>query len=393
MGWLHHYTRLLTACSLLLITAGGLVTSTGSGLAVPDWPSTYGYFMFSFPLSNMVGGILYEHGHRLIASVVGMMTIGLAVWISWTDRRAWVRRLGWIALAAVVTQGLLGGITVLYFLPAPVSIGHAGLAQLFFALVVSLAVFTSPGWLREYDRDDGSRQAVADDAWLRGLALAAPAAIYLQILVGATMRHTGAGLAIPDVPLAFGRLIPPAWNAAIAVHFAHRVGAVVVASVLVALAATVLRRHHDRPELTRPVRLSLGVVAAQIVLGGWTVLSERQVAINTAHVAMGAVLLATAVVICLRIHRGRFAHRSSVTTLVEERTTGVGPTAPVASRAKSLAHIETPEAPGWPGAPGKTARQQSTEEQRLETGRTAGRLPSDVHDGLLASPASRGASS
>ena len=204
MRWLHRYTRLLAVASLLLITAGGLVTSTGSGLAVPDWPNTYGYFMFTFPLSSMVGGILYEHGHRLIASVVGLLTIGLAVWLARVEPRRWVHRLGCIALAAVIVQGGLGGITVLYFLPAPISISHAGLAQLFFVLIVSLAIVTSPGWHDHYRGraapGTGPRASAADPILAR-LAMILPVVIYVQILVGATMRHTGAGLAIPDVPL------------------------------------------------------------------------------------------------------------------------------------------------------------------------------------------------
>ena len=111
MRWLHRYNQVLSVASLILIAAGGLVTSTGSGLAVPDWPNTYGYFMLSFPLSNMKGGILYEHGHRLIASIVGLLTVGLAIGLSRLDGRRWVRRLGWFALAAVIAQGILGGIT------------------------------------------------------------------------------------------------------------------------------------------------------------------------------------------------------------------------------------------------------------------------------------------
>jgi len=141
--WLHRYTRLLALATLLLVAAGGMVTSTSSGLAVPDWPTTYGYTMFSFPLSKMVGGIFYEHGHRLIASAVGFLTIGLVVGLWRVEPRRWVRRLGVIALAAVVLQGVLGGLTVLNFLPPPISIGHAGLAQAFFGLTVSIALFTS----------------------------------------------------------------------------------------------------------------------------------------------------------------------------------------------------------------------------------------------------------
>lgn len=306
MLWLHRYNRLLAVSALLLIAAGGLVTSTGSGLAVPDWPNTYGYFMFSFPVSKMVGGILYEHGHRLIASMVGLMTIGLAVWTSRVEPRPWVRRLGWVALAAVILQGVLGGITVLYFLPAPVSITHAGLAEIFFVLIVSLAVFTSPGWLKRYERDDTATHRIVGDVALRRLAALTPAVVYAQILVGATMRHTGAGLAIPDFPLAFGRVIPPTWDAGIAVHFAHRVGAVIVVALVVALGAHILALHRARTELARPAILLLFVVAAQFSLGGWTVLSQRHVAVNTAHVATGALLLVTSVVLALRVHRERF---------------------------------------------------------------------------------------
>ena len=306
MYWLHRYNRLLAAATLVLITAGGLVTSTGSGLAVPDWPNTYGYFMFAFPWSGMVGGILYEHGHRLIASVVGMLTIGLAAWLAASEPRRWVRRLGWIALAAVVAQGLLGGITVLYFLPPPVSISHAGLAQLFFALVVSLAIFTSAGWLAHYYRTPDGERRIAGDRILRALVVALPAAVYVQVLIGAAMRHTGAGLAIPDFPLAFGRLIPPVWDAGIAIHFAHRVGAVIVTLAVLATAGHVLAHHGSRRELVRPAWLLIAAVLAQVTLGALTVLSARDVTLNTAHVATGALLFATAVVLGLRTHRDRF---------------------------------------------------------------------------------------
>ena len=314
MRWLHHYNRLLAVASLALITAGGLVTSTGSGLAVPDWPNTYGYFMFSFPLSQMVGGVLYEHGHRLIASTVGLLTIGLAVWLSQVEPRRWIRRLGWVVLVAVVTQGLLGGITVLYFLPPPVSIGHAGLAQVFFALVVSLAVFTSPGWRDHYSRNGSGAGAIANDSILRRLAVVTPVAVYLQILVGATMRHTGAGLAIPDFPLAFGGLVPPVWDAAIATHFTHRIGAVLLTCCVVAVAGHILAHHRSQRELVRPAVLLMTVVVAQFTLGAWTVLSEKHVAVNTAHVAVGALLFATSVVLALRVHRERFQDSQCLTS-------------------------------------------------------------------------------
>src|SRR5688572_21261207 len=149
---LHVFALLVVAATALLIFAGGLVTSTGSGLSVPDWPTTYGWFMLTFPLDKMVGGIFYEHTHRLIASGVGLLIIGLTAWLWRAEPRRWVRRLGYIALAAVITQGILGGITVLWFLPDAISIAHAGLAQLVFCLTISIALFTSPGWNRSYSR-------------------------------------------------------------------------------------------------------------------------------------------------------------------------------------------------------------------------------------------------
>src|SRR5829696_4675971 len=126
MIWLHRYAKLVAASTLLLIGAGGMVTSTGSGLSVPDWPNTYGWFMFSFPVDKWVGGIFYEHSHRLIASTVGFLILVLAFWLWKAEPRRWVRQLGYLALAAVITQGILGGITVLYYLPDAISIAHAG---------------------------------------------------------------------------------------------------------------------------------------------------------------------------------------------------------------------------------------------------------------------------
>ena len=307
MRWLHYYLRLLAAASLLLIAAGGLVTSTDSGLAVPDWPNTYGYFMFAFPFSKMVGGILYEHGHRLIASVVGLMTIGLALWACRVESRAWVRRLAWTALAAVVAQGLLGGITVIYLLPKPISISHAGLAQLFFALVVSLCIFTSPGWRASFGRPEP-----LDDPLLARLALAVPALVYVQILLGATMRHNDAGLAIPDFPLAFGRLLPPEWGFGISLHFAHRLGAVAVTVAAVALIGRVLSVHRHRTELARPAWLLGTVLLAQIGLGAWTVWSSLQPHINTAHVATGGLLWVVSVALALRVHRAWFGDAAAI---------------------------------------------------------------------------------
>lgn len=307
---LHLYALLVAAATAVLIFAGGLVTSTGSGLSVPDWPTTYGWFMFTFPLDKMVGGIFYEHTHRLIASTVGLLIIVLALWLWRAEPRRWVRRLGYIAAAAVVTQGILGGITVLWFLPDPVSIAHASLAQIVFCLTATISLLTSPGWKRAY-----GRAAAPLDAGARALqrvAGATAAVIYLQIVVGAIVRHTDAGLAIPDFPLAFGHLIPPQWDGRIAIHFAHRVGAILAACLATATAAHVLRRHAARRELVRPSVALLALVAIQIALGALTVLTARQHLINSLHVVTGGLVLVTSLVVALRAHRERFTSEDRV---------------------------------------------------------------------------------
>jgi cytochrome c oxidase assembly protein subunit 15 len=199
----------------------------------------------------------------------------------------------------VIVQGILGGITVLYLLPAPVSVGHAGLAQMFFCMTVALALFTSPGWR--------TARTPVDDPTLRLVAATTTALVYVQILLGATMRHIEAGMAIPDFPLAFGHLLPPAWNLGIAVHFAHRVGAVFVTGAIVALVGHVWYHHRARRELVRPATLLILLVAVQVTLGAYVIWSGLQPFINTAHVVNGALVLVTSLVLTLRSFRCRFA--------------------------------------------------------------------------------------
>src|SRR5574341_1254316 len=182
--WLHRYAVLTAAATFCLIIAGALVTSHEAGLAVPDWPLSYGQVM-----PPMVGNIFWEHGHRMVATFVGMLTIGLAVWLALKEQRRWVRRLGWAALGAVILQGVLGGITVLFLLPRPVSIAHASVAQLFFCLTVSLALFTSAGWQQEHPRRRESSQPS-----LRRLAAATTVAVFAQLILGAAYRHNAAGI-------------------------------------------------------------------------------------------------------------------------------------------------------------------------------------------------------
>jgi heme a synthase len=305
---LHLYALVVAASTAVLIFAGGLVTSTGSGLAVPDWPNSYGWFMFTFPLEHMVGGIFYEHGHRLIASTVGFLILVMAGVLWRVEARAWVRRLGFIALAAVITQGILGGITVLWFLPAPISIAHASLAQLVFCMTATIALATAPGWRRAYAASGG----VPDDATLRKVAIATTALVYLQIVMGATMRHTEAGLAIPDFPWAFGRWVPPQWTPQIAIHFAHRLGALAVSAMALATAGHILYHHRGRRALVRPAVLLVALVCVQVTLGALTVLSQKHYVINSLHVVTGGMVLVTSLVLTLRAHRGRFALTESL---------------------------------------------------------------------------------
>jgi heme a synthase len=291
--WLNRFIRLHVVFTFLLIIAGGLVTSTDSGLAVPDWPKSYGTWM-----PPMVGGILYEHGHRMIASFVGFLTIILAVWLYFAEPRRWVRRVGYFALLAVVAQGILGGITVLYFLPTPISVLHATIAQTFFCMIVSLALFTSPLWKTNL------KPEIEVDRQIRFLFLFTNIAIYIQLILGAWMRHSGAALAIPDFPLAFGRLVPEFASRQIAIHYAHRAWAVIVLFLALGSFYRVMRRYRNTA-LLAPAVLLIGLIFVQIGLGGWTVISKTAVPVATAHVAVGALILATSVVLTIRSYKVR----------------------------------------------------------------------------------------
>jgi cytochrome c oxidase assembly protein subunit 15 len=302
---------------VLLVLAGSLVTSTGSGLSVPDWPTSYGWNMFTFPPSKWVGGIFYEHGHRLIASGVGFLTIILMVWLWLSESRRWVRWLGAVALAAVITQGVLGGLTVLFFLPAAISTAHAALAEIFFCLVVSIALFTAPSWRAGIAAPPAppplERSVRTSDTGLRTIATATTALIFAQILMGATMRHTEAGLAIPDFPLMFGHLLPTHWDPKIAVHFAHRVGALVVVVSVITTWIQVQRRRAGHRDLTRPAALLVALVAIQVSLGAATVLSALNVWINSLHVVCGALVLATSLTVTLKSWRALFPDQGRMT--------------------------------------------------------------------------------
>jgi cytochrome c oxidase assembly protein subunit 15 len=327
---LNRFAVFTAAATFFLIVAGGLVTSTQSGLSVPDWPNTYGRFMFAFPLEDMVGGIFYEHSHRMIASVVGFLTVILAVWIWRRDERRWVRNLGAAALAAVIAQGVLGGITVLYLLPTPVSVAHATLAQTFFATVAALALFTSRWWI-----EHPPVSAPGPDASPASLAVAASAMVWIQLILGAVMRHSGAGLAVPDFPLAYGSIAPslspgalasytqtlidadirlaadgPVTASQVFIHLLHRYWGAATAVVLL---WTAHRLFWSSPALSRHRKIGLiiaGLTLLQVTLGAVTVLARKPVDVTTAHVATGALLLVVTVQGALHAYRTYGFNRS-----------------------------------------------------------------------------------
>lgn len=330
------------AATLVLICFGGLVTSHGAGLAVPDWPNTYGYNMFLFPVSRWVGGIFYEHTHRLVASAIGLLTVIQAVWVWRTVKVRWLRWLAVGAVAVVILQGVLGGLRVT-LLKDELGLVHGALAQSFFCLMVAMALFLTPGFWR-LDPGAGARLGVAEK-WL----WAAVALVFLQLLLGAAMRHRHAGLAVPDFPLAYGRLWPATDPASMAryngarmetravndlkpadihLHMAHRFNALFVAGALW-VAAVRLRRGCDLAVVRRTTVAWQGLLVSQLFLGAWTVWSNKAADVATAHVAVGSLVLAVGVglgVTCRRLRAvsGQAAARADIALPVGSQPVSVG---------------------------------------------------------------------
>jgi cytochrome c oxidase assembly protein subunit 15 len=300
---IHRFATVLACLVVLLIAAGALVKSKEAGLSVPDWPLSYG--SLNPPHWWRIDTVRAEHGHRMFAGTIALLTTLLAILLQRKERRAWVRRLGWSAVGAVLAQAILGGITVLLFLPPAVSIAHAGLAELFLCLVTSLAVVTARSFWAAPEGTD-SAEAKGETGGVEALAKLAgvtTAMIYVQILLGAVMRHNGAGLAIPDFPLAFGRLVPPHFDFKIGIHYAHRLGALTVAILVLWTAARVLSHFRAERTLALPALGMVALVAIQITLGALVVLTRKAVLPNTVHVATGASLLATSLVLSLYSRR------------------------------------------------------------------------------------------
>ena len=282
---LRRFSMFTAAWAAFVIFAGAQVTSTGSGLAVPDWPLSYGMF---FP--PMVGGIFYEHGHRLVAGTFGVLTLIQAIWLQIRATSALLRKLGWALLGTTIVQGLLGGLTVKLLLPKPVSVSHGLIAEIAFCIAVSTAFFVSRfhGALRSLERGDAPI----------GLTTSLVPVVFLQVFAGAVMRHRGAGLAIPDFPLAFGRLVPPMTSFDVAINFVHRLGALAVVILVIVTALRLLRFAPQHP-LRQLALMLVVVVAGQVVLGAFTIWSAKAPLITSFHVLNGAITLALSVVVAL----------------------------------------------------------------------------------------------
>ena len=327
---LHRFAIFTAVCIFFLIIAGGLVTSTGSGLAVPDWPLSYGKLM-----PPMVGGVFYEHSHRMVATFVGLLTAILTIWIWRKEKRRWVRVLSALALLAVIMQGVLGGLTVLFLLPTGVSVGHATLAQTFFCIVASIALFTSSWWLSDHRSPPETERRPTTFA----LCAAMTVAVYVQLILGALMRHTNSGLAVPDFPLAYGQLFPslspesvatynerliqsdirlaaegPITASQILIHMIHRLWALVVAGMVIWASIRLKKESAFSKRQSSFSSILILLLLLQISLGAWTVLSEKAVLMTTAHVATGALLLVSCVLVTLhsarlsRVRVFKFSH-------------------------------------------------------------------------------------
>jgi cytochrome c oxidase assembly protein subunit 15 len=333
---LHWYAVAAAASVLLLICSGGLVTSHEAGMAVPDWPNSFGYNMFLFPISRWVGGVFFEHTHRLIASGVGLVTIALCVALFAIEDRRWVKTLGIIAVAAVVVQGVLGGLRVAENNPL-LGLFHGCLAQSFFALMATIALVTSRFWQdlerartseneRERARTAGTETTSHESPITNHLSLLTSqrwvlvitGMVFVQLVLGASMRHSHAGLSIPDFPTSYGHLFPPLGDATVAqinqqrgdasqpytsaplilLQYMHRVWAVLI---VVGLVFTAIRLWRGQlPIFFR--RCAAGwilLVVVQFCLGAWTVLSNKAADIATAHVLFGALTLMLGVLLAV----------------------------------------------------------------------------------------------
>ena len=331
--WLHYFAITTAVFTFLLIGLGGLVTSHEAGMSVPDWPNTYGYNMFLFPISKWVGGVFYEHTHRLLATVVGLLTVILAVWMWRRETRPWLRRLGVLAVVLVIAQGVLGGLRVKWNM-AGLGVFHGTVAQVFLVLTFAFVLWTSRWWWQLTQ----SAQWIPVSRSLRRHVLYATILIFLQLMLGATMRHQHAGLAIHDFPLAYGQLWPDTSVEALARYNAdrvevvteapvtafqielqmfHRLGAVLIFLAVLACAWQARRQLAGRDVLVRLTTAWLALIFVQIGLGIETLHSNKAADIATLHVMIGALSLVTGALGCVIA----FRRADPATKFADVRTT------------------------------------------------------------------------
>ncbi|HEX4124565.1 MAG TPA: COX15/CtaA family protein [Tepidisphaeraceae bacterium] len=331
----HWLAVAVAAATFPLICLGSEVTSRHAGMSVPDWPDSYGYNMFLFPRSRWIGGIFYEHTHRLAATVVGMLSICLVIAAFWPRKDRSKNRanriLALTVLGGVLFQGILGGLRVL-LVNLDLAIVHACVAQAFFCLAALAAIVSSRWWLRAPAL---SATPQGPGGWrVARWGIVTVAVVYAQLIIGAIMRHENAGLAIPDLPLAYGHLLPPTTAAGLAaanhariwiynlpdrvtlaqiwLHFGHRLGALAVTIAITSLVWLALRgRNKFRLQGVRGLATLLaGLLVLQITLGVLTVLMRKPFEIASAHVATGALVLLTTFVLtarAIRLYHPRFA--------------------------------------------------------------------------------------
>ena len=313
--WVRRLSKLLVISTLLLIFAGALVKSHEVGLSVPDWPTSYGYQMFSFPLTDMIGGIFYEHGHRMIATIIGLMTLILAFTIYYTDHRLWLKKTAFFALGLVIIQGLFGGLTVLLFLPTPVSVIHAILAQTFLMVTILISYGLSKEKANRMLNESTNYKVLRFPTYL------VTSIVFIQLIIGALMRHTESGLAIPDFPLSGGYIIPT-FNQEmlntiqsmqfesglpfvtlnqIIIHYLHRMGAIAVTISIGWLTLKIIQSKISNERIYRLTGYLITLLIIQITLGAFTIWSVKEPFITSIHVVNGALILGVSTLLILRV--------------------------------------------------------------------------------------------
>lgn len=350
---LHWFSRVVVFFTFCLIFLGGMVTTKDAGMSVPDWPLSFG--TLNPPGWWHMEAVRLEHGHRLFASVVGFLVTVLTAWVwrkpfalpmaaassalatftaiksgvpslvvmhvsIWTFASIFfvslfmgrpdeghgriARYLSAVAFLGICLQATLGGlrVTKVSILLAMI---HGCVAQAFLCVLIGLTLVLSPKWVR------GASSGRSRVSWL---AWGCVGAIYAQLILGAVMRHMKAGLAIPDFPLALGKLIPPMLNQYVAIHFSHRVGALIITVLVLALIAALFTKARSKPGLIVPASGLGALVAFQIALGAHVIWLKRAPVTTTLHVVNGAAVLGLTLLIAVRLQQAGLGLSEALST-------------------------------------------------------------------------------